>query len=136
MAKRNKKKRAALFEVMAAGKSLEIPVTRSRPLVQAPTWWTRWKLHRARMAEARSLRAEQMASMAPVEIAPPPRIEMPRVEMPRIEMKPEPVMATLSADDDKPAGKDSFGFKIDFTTGVIIVSGLVCFVGLTILIGQ
>ena len=72
MAKRNKKKRAALFEVMAAGKSLEVPVTRSRrPLVQAPSWWTRWKLHRARMAEARALRAEQMASMSPVEIAPP-----------------------------------------------------------------
>jgi hypothetical protein len=133
MAKRNSKKRPALFDVMSAGKSLELPVTRSRPFVQAPSWWTRWKLHRARMAEARALRAEQMASMAPVEIAPAPRIETPRMEI-----KPEPMVSasTLDPTDAAPARKDSFGFKIDFTTGVIIVSGLVCFVGVTILIGQ
>lgn len=136
MAKRNKKKRAALFEVMAAGKSLEIPVVRSRPLVHAPSWWTRWKLHRARMAEAKAIRAQQLAEMSRADIIPPAPAT--RVEMPRIEMKPEPVAAAPVADptDDAPAKNDSFGFKIDFTTGVIIVSGVVCVVGLTMLIGQ
>ncbi len=129
MAKRKKKKSAtALFEVMSAGKSLDLPTVRSRPLVQPPGWFTRWRAHRAKVAEARAARAEELAAMTPPVIeAPPP---------PRVEIKPEPeVVAATIADPEAPS-KQPFSFKIDFTTGVIIASGLVCFVGLTLLISN
>ena len=128
MAKRKKKHATALFEVMSAGKSLELPEFKSRSRVNAPSWLTRWRQHRAAAAEAKAARAAERASMpAPVEYAPPP-------PPPRMEIKPEPVAVDIA--EPETGEKKPFPFKIDFTTGVIIASGVVCFVGLTMLIGQ